>query len=118
MLVHAPRRELIHARDVSQQRRARAVELDADEADARLHHVVERIAEVLGPRVVLVQADADAGRVDLHQLAERVLQPAADRDRAALNGVALGKLLAADFAGRVDARAGFVDDHIVNVLAR
>ena len=62
MLVHAPGRELIHARNVSQQRRARAVELDADEADARLHHIVERIAQVLGPRIVLIQAHADAGR--------------------------------------------------------
>ena len=54
--------------------------------------------------------------IDLHQFAERVLQPAADRDRAPLNGVALGKLLAANFARRIDARAGFVDDDIVHVL--
>ena len=98
------------------QRRARAVELDAHEADARLHDIVERIAEVLGAGIVLIQADADAGRVDLHQLAERILQAAADRDRAALDGVALRKFLAADFARRVHARAGFVDDHVVHVL--
>ena len=91
-------------------------EFDADEADARLHDIVERIAEVLGPRIVLIQADADAGRVDLHQLAERVLQAPADGDRAPLDGVALGKFLAADFAGGVHARAGFVDDHVVHVL--
>ena len=56
MLVHAPGGELVHARNVSQQRRARAVQLDADEAHARLHDVVERVAQVLGPGVVLIQA--------------------------------------------------------------
>ena len=118
MLVHAPGGELVHARNVPQQRRAGGVQVDADEVHARLHDVVERVAQVLGLRVVLIQADADAGRVDLHQLAERILQPAADRDRAALDGVALRKFLAADLAGRVDARAGLVDDHVVHVCVR
>ena len=116
MFVHPPGGELIHARNVTQQRRARAVELDADKADARLHHVVERVAQVLGPGVVLIQADADAGRVDFHQLAERILQPAADRDRAPLDRIALGKFLAANLARGINARPGFVDDDVVHVL--
>ena len=32
--------------------------------------------------------------------------------------VAFGKFLAADFAGRIDARAGLVDDDIMHVFAR
>ena len=115
MLVHPPRRELIHARHVPQQRRARGVEIHAHEAHARLHDVVQRVAQVLGPRVVLIQPHADAGRVDLHQLAERVLQPPADRDRAPLHRVAIGKFLAADLAGRIHARAGLVHHHVVHV---
>ena len=117
MLVDAAGRELIHAGNVAQQGPARAVHVDADEAHAELHDVVERVAEVLRAGVVLIQTDADAGRVDFHQLAERILQAAADRDRAALERVALREFLAADFAGRIDARARFVHDDVVDVFA-
>src|SRR4029077_14293375 len=54
MLVDAASSELIHAGNVAEQCAARAIELNADEADTRLHDIVERILEVLGARVVLV----------------------------------------------------------------
>jgi hypothetical protein len=110
-------RELIHAGDVTQQGAAGAIELDADEAHAGLHDIVQRVLEVFGARVVLVETDADARRVDFHELAEWILQSAADRDRAALDGVALREFFAADFAGRIDAGASFVDHDIVDVFA-
>src|SRR4051812_36527495 len=69
MFVHPTRGKLIHARDVSQQRRARAIEVDADKADARLDDVVERSAEMLGPGIVLIQAHTNTGGVDLYQFA-------------------------------------------------
>ena len=45
-----------------------------------------------------------------------ILQPAANRDRAPLDRVALGKLFAANFARRINARPRLVDDDVVNVL--
>ena len=62
--------------------------------------------------VVLIQADADIGRIDLHQFAERILHPPADGNGAAKRGVVVGQFLAAERAGRIDAGAGFVDDHV------
>src|SRR3712207_8451348 len=52
----------------------------SDLVDARLNDRLERLLELLGIDVVLVQPDADILRVDLDQLTERVLQPPADGD--------------------------------------
>src|SRR4051794_3478004 len=71
MLVHAPRGELVHARNVTQQRRTCAVQIDADEAHARLDHIIQCVAKMLRPRVMLVQPDTDTGWINLDQLAER-----------------------------------------------
>ena len=95
-----------------QERDARRVQVDADEVDARRDDRLERLLELLRVDVVLIEADADALGLDLDELGERVLEPPADRDRAAEGGVEVGELLAADRAGRVDARAGLVDDHV------
>ena len=65
-----------------------------------------------GIDVVLVESDADVLGLDLDQLGQRILEPAADRDAAAQGGVGVGKLLAADLAGRIDAGAGLVDDDV------
>src|SRR5712671_2991347 len=81
MLVDPPCRELIHAGNVSQKRRARAVKINAHEADAGLDDVVERIAQVFGTRIVLIQAHANTCRIDFYQFTERILQPTPDRNR-------------------------------------
>jgi hypothetical protein len=109
---HPTRRELVQARDVAQERDAGRVEVDPHEVDAAGDDRLERLLELLGIDVVLVEADADVLGLDLDQLGERVLEPPADRDRAAERGVVLGELLAADRAGRVDAGAGLVDDDV------
>ena len=107
--------QLVQAGDVAQQRHAGRVQVHADGVDARLDDAFQRLAQLLGVDVVLVQADADVLRVDLDQFAERVLQAAADGDGAAQGGVEVGELLAADGAGRVDAGAGLVDDDVGQV---
>ena len=107
--------QLVQAGDVPQQRHAGRVQVDADRVDARLDDAFERLLELLGVDVVLIEADADVLRIDLDQLAERVLQAPADRDGAAQRGVEVGELLAADRAGRVDAGAGLVDDDVGQV---
>ena len=66
-----------------QQGHARRVQVDADEVDATGDDRLERLLELLGVDVVLVEPDADILRLDLDQLGERVLEPAADRDAAA-----------------------------------
>src|SRR5262249_41958927 len=68
--------------------------------------------------VVLVEPDTDTGWVDFHQLAERILQTATDRDRAAVEGGALGKFFAAIPTGGIAAAAVFVQDDVVDVLPR
>ena len=94
------------------QRHARGVQIDADEVDAARDDGFERLLELFGVDVVLIQADADILRLDLDEFGERVLEPAADRDRAAQGGVEFGKFLATDGAGGVDAGAGLVDDDV------
>ena len=47
---------------------------------------------------------------------ERIEQAAADADGAAQRGVVLRQFLAAQRAGRINAGAGFVDDHIGNAV--
>src|SRR5581483_9313405 len=88
------------------------VQVDADLVDAGLDDRLQRLLELAGADVVLVEADADVLRVDLDQLTERVLKAAADGDGAARGGVVVGELLAADGAGRIDAGAGLVDDDV------
>ena len=61
--------------------------------------------------VVLVLADADRLGIDLDQFGERVLQAARNGDGAAHGEIEIGKLLARDVRGRVDAGAGFADRH-------
>ncbi len=107
-----PGGQLVEARDVPQQGHARRVQVDADEVDATGDDRLERLLELLGVDVVLVEPDADVLGLDLDQLGQRVLEPAADRDAAAQGRVEVGKLVAADLAGRVDARAGLVDDDV------
>src|SRR5207302_2044409 len=74
---------LVEAGNVAQQRHAGGVQIHADRVDARLDDGVQRLAQLLGADVVLIEADADVLRVDLDQLAERVLQTAADGDGCA-----------------------------------
>ena len=95
-----------------EQGNARRVQVDADEVDATGDDRLERLLELLGIDVVLIEPDADILRLDLDQLGQRVLEPAADRDPAAQGRVEVGKLFAADLARRVDAGAGLVDDDV------
>src|SRR5262245_20457950 len=53
MLIHAASGELIHSAHIPQERRAGAIELDADKAHTRLNDVIERVAQMLGPCIVL-----------------------------------------------------------------
>ncbi len=62
VFVQPPGGQLVQAGDVAQQRRAGRVDVHADVVDARLDHLVERLVEVLGLDVVLVEADAEIGR--------------------------------------------------------
>ena len=117
MLVHPPRRELVHARHVAQQGGAGGVHIDPHEVHARFDHLVEHGAEVLGLDVVLVEPHADVGGVDLDQFAERVLQAAADGNGAADRGVELGKFLAAHAAGGIHAGSRLVHNHVGDAAA-
>ena len=107
-----PGRQLIEARDMPQQGDAGRIEIDTDEVDATGDDRLERLLELLGVDIVLVEPDADVLGLDLDQLGQRILEPAADRDRAAQRCVELGQLFPADLAGRVNAGSGLVDDHI------
>ena len=102
----------IQAGDVAQKGDAGRVEVDADEVDAAFDDQFERLLELLGVDVVLVQADADILGLDLDQFGQRILEPAADGDGASGGGIVLGELVAAGGAGRVDAGAGLVDDDV------
>ena len=104
--------ELVEPGDVSQQGNAGGVQVDTDKVHAARDHRFERVLELFGIDVVLVEPDTDVLRLDLDQLGERVLEPAADRDAAAQGRVEVGKLITADLAGRVDAGAGLVDDDV------
>ena len=110
-------RHLVEPGNMAQERHAGGVDVDADVIDARLDDSFERFLEAAGMNVVLVEADADGLGIDLDQFAERVLQTTADGDGAAQGGVEVGKLLAADGAGRIDAGPGLVDDD-VNQIGR
>ena len=108
--------KLIQAGDVSQQRRAGRVGVHTHVVHARFDHLVQRCPQVLGLHVVLIQPNADIGRVDLDQFAQWILQAAADGDGPPQHGVVVGKLLAADAAGRIDAGARLVDDDVGHAL--
>src|SRR5207253_3510152 len=110
-------RHLVEPGNMAQERHAGGIDVDADVIDARLDDSFERFLEAAGVNVVLVEADADVLGIDLDQFAERVLQTTADGDGAAQGGVEVGKLLAADGAGRIDAGPGLVDDD-VNQIGR
>ena len=60
-------------------------------------------------------ADAQMLRVDLYQLAERILQTASNRDRSSHRRVEVGELFTTNVTGRVNARAGLVDNQVPNV---
>ena len=107
-----PGRELIQTRNMPQERDAGGIQIDADEVDAARDDRFQRLFELLGVHVVLVEADADVLGFDLDELGQRILKPPSDRDGAAERGVELGKLLAANLAGGVDAGPGLVDDHV------
>ena len=111
-LDNPPRRELVQARDVPQERDAGGVEVDADEVHATGDHPFERLLELLGIHVMLIEPDPDVLRLDLDEFGQRVLESSADRDRASDLVVEVGELLAADGADRIDAGAGLVDDHV------
>src|SRR5262249_27972006 len=61
--------------------------------------------------------DADILWFNLHQFAQRVLQPPADRDRAADGRIQVWKLLAPDRARGIVTGAGFVHDDIGQIWA-
>jgi hypothetical protein len=61
---------------------------------------------------VLIEPDANVLGLDLDKLSQRILKPPANRDGTAERRVKLGKLLAADLAGGVNAGPGFVDDDV------
>src|SRR5262249_53084754 len=106
------RGELVHSGDMPQERDARGVEIDADEVDAAFDDGFQRLLELLGIHVVLIESDADVLRLDLDELREWVLKPPANGDGAPQRGVMIGKLFAADGAGGIDAGAGLVDDYV------
>ena len=71
--------------------------------------------------IVLVLADADGLGIDLDQFGERILQAACDGDGSANGEVEVGKLLAGDVGGGVDAGPGLADrdrEDAVEVTAR
>src|SRR5438552_2336423 len=94
------------------ERYAGRVQVHANLIHARFDDGVERVLELPGADIVLIQADTDVLRIDLDQLAERVLQPAADGDGAAQRGIVAGKLFTADRTGGVHACPGFVNDDV------
>ena len=77
--------------------------------DAALDDGFERLLKLALVNVVLILADADGLGIDLDEFGERVLQAAGDGDGAAHGEVEVGKLLARDVRGGVDAGAGFAD---------
>ena len=103
------RQRRAHPGHVLQQLRRRRVHVHADRVDARVHHLAELLAQRPRVHVVLVLADADAAGVDLDQLRQRVLQPAADRDRAAQRHVQRRQLVPRHVRRRVDGRALLAD---------
>jgi hypothetical protein len=107
-----PRGELIEARDVSEQRHARGIQVDSNKIDATGDDRLEGFLELLGIDIVLVEPDTDVLRLDLDQFRQRVLEPAADRDGRTERRVEFGQFLTANLAGRVDAGPCFVDDHV------
>src|SRR5262249_2462066 len=104
--------QLVQPGDVPQQRDTGGVQVDANVVDGRLDDGVKRFLEVARTNVMLGESDTNVLRVDLNQLAEGVLEAAADGDGATQGGVVIGKLLAADRAGGVDASAGLVYDDV------
>ncbi len=97
-------------RDVRQQRDAGHVQVDADMIDARFDHAIKAFAELRLIDVVLVLPDADRLGIGLDQFRQRILQTTSDTDRAADRDVQIGKLLAGQFAGRID-RCTRLADH-------
>ncbi len=94
---------------VAQQRPRGGVQIDADAVDAAFDHRLQRLLQIALIDIVLILADADRFGIDLDQFGERVLQAARDGDGAAHGQVEIGKLLARDVRGRVDAGAALAD---------
>ena len=107
-----PSRQLVQARNVPQQGNAGGIEVNSHEVDTTANDRFECFLELLGIDVMLVEADADVLGLDLDEFGERILKSAADRDGAPEGGVEFRQLVAAHLAGRVNARARLVDDHI------
>ena len=84
--------------------------------DHRADNFVKRVAKLFLVYVVLVKANAYRFWVNLHKFGQRVLQTAAHADGAANRKVKVGKFFARDVARRIDGRAAFVDDRVLNVL--
>ncbi len=112
VFVNAAGGEGIHAGDVAQQGRAGTVHVHADEVHARLDDAIERLLQVLGLHIMLIETDAQISGVDLHHLRQRIEQPAANGDGSSLEGVELRQLFAAEGAGAVDAGSRLVDDGV------
>ena len=100
------------ARNVSQQARARGVDVDAHAVDDVLHHVAQGARELGLVKVVLVLAHADGLGRNLDELCQRVLQAAAQAHGATHGDVQVGILLAGELGGGVHRRAGLVDDGV------
>src|SRR5574344_961693 len=107
---HAFRESLADARDVAQERGARAVHVHADLVHAAFDDFVEALLEFALVHVMLILSDADGLRLHLHEFRERILQTAADGNGAARGDVFLREFLDGDHARGIHGRAGFAHD--------
>jgi len=82
---------------MGEQRRGRAVEVNADAVDAVFHDAGERLPKPLLVDVLLVLSDADAFRIDFHKLRQRILQSPADGNCAAHVDIEFREFARADF---------------------
>ncbi len=96
----------------------RGIRVHAHRVHAILDHRVERAGQFALVHVVLILADADRLRVDLHQFRERILQTARNRHRAAQRHVHVREFLRREFRGRVDRRARFRHDDLLQLEFR
>ena len=97
IFVQSPRRQLIQAGDIAQQRRARRVDVDPDVVHARVNDRVQGRLKRFTLHVVLVQPNANIGRIDLDQLGQRVQQSSANRNGATNGGVVVLKDAATEY---------------------
>ncbi len=110
VLTESARRQLVHTRHVSQQRRTGRVDIHTHVVDARFDHRIKRIAQMLCLHIVLVHPHTDVGRIDLHQLGQWIEQTTSDGNRTPQHRVVAGQFLAAHRTGGIHTRPRFVHD--------